>query len=151
MIQLSILGIFGVGTREIMVMLMFIPFPLVFILFVSSLRKVLERCSYENRTIKPGQVWLLLIPFFNLGWQFVVLTKVSQSLENEFNSRNIQKGPAPGKSIGMAVCILAIFCTIPIIMNYTALPCLICWIIYWAKISSYSKELANSQPNSTVW
>jgi hypothetical protein len=90
-------------------------------------------------------VWLLLIPGFNLVWQFIVVSNVAKSLGNEFRSRNIQREPEPGKSIGLAFCILSVCCIIPFLGFLTAIGALICWIMYWMKVANYSSELAFSE------
>ena len=113
--------------------------PLIF--FLLTLQKALERCSVENRTTTPGSVWLMLIPLFNLVWQFLLVIKVSESLNNEFTRRNIMEDPAPGKTIGLAFCILNICSIIPIIGIFTGIAAFVCWIVYWVKIAGYSNKL----------
>jgi ABC-type Fe3+ transport system permease subunit len=113
--------------------------PVIF--FLMTLQKALDRCSFESRTTTPGSVWLLLIPLFNLVWQFIIVTKISESLHNEFTKRNIQEDPQPGKSIGITFCVLAVCSIIPVIGIITSIAAFICWIIYWVKISGYSNKL----------
>jgi hypothetical protein len=48
----------------------------------------------------------------------------------------------PGKSIGLAYCILGVCGFIPIVGIITSIAALVCWILYWVKISNYSAELA---------
>jgi len=139
----GILG--GLGLPEILLVSMFFFLPLCIlpmIFFLMTMQKALQRCSRHNRAMDPSQVWLMLIPVFNLVWQFIVVNNVATSLGNEFRSRNIQKEPEPGKSLGMAFCILSICSIIPILGVFTAIAALICWIMYWSKISGYSYELA---------
>lgn len=114
---------------------------LIGILYIATLQKALNRCSIDSRTISPGSVWLLLIPFFNIVWQFVLVSKISESLHNEFTKRNINADPQPGKSIGLAYCILSVGSIIPVLGGLTSLASFICWIIYWYKISGYSEKL----------
>lgn len=111
------------------------------IFYLLTLQKALNRCSVENRTMTPGTVWLLLIPLFNIVWQFIVVIKISESLHNEFVKRNIQAEPQPGKSLGLAFCILGVCSIIPLIGFVASLAALICWIMYWVKISGYSNKL----------
>ena len=47
------------------------------IFYCLTLQKCLTRCSPQCRTLVPGQVWLLLIPLFDLVWHFIVVTRVS--------------------------------------------------------------------------
>ena len=153
MVNLSILCLFGLGTTEILLITIFFLLPLwllPMIFFLLTLQKALQLCSIQNRIGDPSQVWLMLIPVFNLVWQFILVSHISTSLGNEFRSRNIQKEPEPGKSIGLAFCILTVCSIIPFLGFLTAIGGLICWIMYWSKISTYSTELLYSQQNKLV-
>lgn len=89
-----------------------------------------------------GQVWLALIPLFGMIWQFFIIDKLALSLKAEFKKRNIVVNEdKPGYSIGLAYCILMICSLLPIIGFFTAVPAVVCWIIYWVKISNYKREL----------
>ncbi len=114
--------------------------PLIF--FLLTLQKCLERCDPLSRAMNPSQVWLMLIPFFNLIWQFIVVSRIATSLDNEFKRRNIIKEPNPGKSLGIAWCVLGLCSIIPTIGTVIFIIGLICWIVYWTKIASYSSEIA---------
>jgi hypothetical protein len=112
------------------------------ILYILTLRNTLLKCSPQSRTIDPGKLWLLLIPIFNLGWHFVVVSNMSSSLSKEFALRGIpSKDHEPGKMLGLAMCILMV-CPIPLFMLLLMPAGLICWIVYWIKISGYSRALA---------
>jgi hypothetical protein len=111
------------------------------ILFLLTLQKALERCSVECQTTTPGSVWLSLIPLFNIIWSFILVTRISESLHNEFIKRNIPEDPEPGKSIGIAFCILGLCSMIPMIGIFISWAALVCWILYWVKISGYSNKL----------
>ena len=153
MVTLSILGMFGLGNSELMLIAMFVLLPLwilPMIFFLLTIQKALQQCSIQNRSIDPSQVWLMLIPVFNLVWQFIIVSHVATSLGKEFRSRNIQKEPEPGKSIGLAFCILSVCSIIPFLGFLTAIAGLICWIMYWSKISTYSNELVYSQANKPL-
>lgn len=136
------LGNFGAG--EIVLLVILIVFGIMFIpgfFFLLTLQKALKLCSIESRKTSPGSVWFLLIPLFNLVWQFILVSRISESLHNEFTKRNILEDPHPGKSIGIAYCVLGVCSIIPFIGILTFIPALICWIIYWVKIAGYSNKL----------
>jgi hypothetical protein len=116
------------------------------IFFILTLQKALQRCSPENRVMTPGSTWLILIPVFNLVWMFIVVTQMAQSLEKEFRKRTIPVEPSPGKSIGLAWCILTVCCLIPLVGILTGLPAIICWILYWVKIAGFSSTIADPTP-----
>jgi len=112
------------------------------VLYILSLRNALERCSPASRTMPPDKAWLLLIPIFNAVWHFFVVSHVAQSLSNEFRSRNVPiVDPEPGKSVGIAMCTLYICGVIPLLGPLFWFAGFICWIIYWLKVSEYSRAL----------
>jgi hypothetical protein len=88
-----------------------------------------------------GLVWLLLIPLFNIIWHFIIVGNISTSLHNEFTSRNIQQEPSPGKSVGIAMCVLYVCSIIPAFGLLCALAGFICWICYWVKVAGFSALL----------
>jgi|ERR1039458_9366874 hypothetical protein len=113
------------------------------IFFLISMQKALERCSTESRTMSPWQVWLWLIPLFSLVWQFIVVVHIASSLRNELLRRQLPLNEAePGQTLGITQCVLELLCWVPAISWITALPSLICWIVYWVKIAGYSRQLA---------
>jgi hypothetical protein len=117
-------------------------FLIPFIFFLLTLQKALNRCSPESRAMQPGMVWLMLIPLFNLVWQFFVVINIAKSLGAEFRKRGIAVEPEPGKTMGMVMCILFCCGIIPILGVLCSLAGLVFWIIYWAKIAGFSGKLA---------
>lgn len=122
---------------------LFIPlFLLPAIFYVLTLSRVLTKCSPASVTIEPGMLWLLLFPVVNLVWHFFVVTGMAKSLGNEFRTRNIPSlDPAPGQSIGIAMCVCGACSIIPLLGFFAALACLVLWIVYWAKIAEFSRML----------
>ena len=135
----------SIGLPELVVLFLALCglFLIPVILYVLTLQRALERCTPESRTMPSGQVWLLLIPFFNIIWQFIVVNGIAASLRNEFIRRNIPLTEAePGKPIGLVLCIATVAGVVPL-LNLIAGPVgLVCWILYWVKISGYSSMLA---------
>ncbi len=121
------LGLFTVVFIAIAVML--VPY----IFYLLTLQKALNRCSPENQVMKPGLVWLLFIPLFNIVWQFFVVLNIAKSLGAEFQKRGMAEDPTPGQTLGLVMCIGNLICG-PV--------GLICWILYWIKIAGYSSKLA---------
>jgi len=116
--------------------------PAVF--FLLTLQKALERCSPQARTTSPGSVWLVLIPLFNVVYQFILVGHIARSLANEFARRGITNaGPEPGKSLGIAMCVLHIGSVIPHLGIALSIAGLVCWIMYWVKIAEFSGMIAN--------
>ena len=112
------------------------------IAYIITLSNALKKCSPAARTMQPGMMWLLIVPFLNLVWNFIAVNAISDSLGNEFRLRGIQGiEPEPGKSIGIPMAICGACGLIPILGILASLAYLVMWIMYWVKISSFSKML----------
>jgi len=140
-----LLGI--IGPQEIMIILVVVAvifgislIPMIF--FLLTLQNTLNAVSFENRKMEPGLVWLSLIPLFGMVWQFIVVDRMAGSLQAEFAKRGMATEEArPGNSIGLAYCILFCCSLIPFLGYVTSIAGLICWIIYWIRISDYKNRL----------
>lgn len=112
------------------------------IFYLLTLHRTFDEISIENRLMPSAQVWLTLIPIFGSIWQFVIVTKMADSLQKEFALRGIEaKETRPGFSLGIAYCILALSGFIPFLGPLAAFGGLICWIIYWVTIYDYKNLL----------
>lgn len=60
-----------------------------------------------HQTMRPGLVWLTIIPIFVVYWNFVALPAVSNSLAATARDQGKDVGDA-GRPIGMAVCYLTV-------------------------------------------
>jgi hypothetical protein len=113
--------------------------------------------------MEPGQVWLMLVPCWNIIWQFVVAVRVPESLRAEFVARGRDDGSDYGKGIALASCILGLVggaCGRGLQMSDPAgqdvgamisgvvgIVNLILFIVFWSKIASYSRQLAFDDDN----
>jgi heme/copper-type cytochrome/quinol oxidase subunit 2 len=102
------------------------------ILFLLSLSKALKACSSRNRTMEPGQVWLSLIPLVGIVFYIMAILKVPESLANEYRDRGLRGDGDFGKTLGIWFIVASFLCPG---VNF------ILWIMYWVKISGYTKEL----------
>ncbi len=121
------LGLMGIAFIAFAVLLV----PMIF--YLLTLQKALNRCAPECRAMNPGMVWLMLIPLFNVVWQFFVVINLAKSLGAEFQKRSISEDPSPGQTLGLVMCVANLICG-PV--------GLVCWILYWVKIAGYSAKLA---------
>jgi hypothetical protein len=134
--------------------LFFLLLPAVF--YILTLTRALNKCSSSSKTIEPGMLWLLLVPFVNIVWHFFVVLGMAKSLNNEFRLRNMQLAdPMPGQSIGIAMCICGTCSIIPLLGVVAGLAFLVLWIVYWAKIAEFSRlldqaSMANATPNASI-
>jgi hypothetical protein len=129
----------------------FIVVIVLLILYLLTLQKALSRVSPRYRLMEPGQVWLNLIPLFNLYWVFKTISSVSDSLKAEFKDRGEDDGSDYGKTIGITGQVIGLlsgaFSNIaqnsPIVLigSVASLAALVLWIIYWVKVAGYSSRL----------
>ncbi len=104
------------------------------IFFLLSLSKCLKQVSPRNRRMEPGQVWLNLIPCFNLVWMILTILKIADSLRDEYEDRGLRGDGDFGRTIGLVYYISQFVC---------GLVALIFFIMYWVKIAAYTRELAS--------
>jgi hypothetical protein len=71
------------------------------IYFIISLQKLLSQISPQNRTIQKQALWYLLIPIFNLLWNFNVMNKIAYSLRLEYYSLGLNFPNNPTSTIGI--------------------------------------------------
>ncbi|MFT3701216.1 MAG: hypothetical protein QM802_02545 [Agriterribacter sp.] len=138
------------GTEWILILLAFGLLQIIPIIFyLITLQSTLSTISIENRKMPSGNVWLLLIPLFGTVWHFIVVNKLASSIKAEGDSLSIKlEEQKPGYNIGLAMCILNCLFIIPGVNVLTSIAGLVCWIIYWVKISSYKNILLMGRYNT---
>ena len=142
-----------IGETELIVIFLLI-FLVPFILFLITQNNLLKAIKPQNRTMQPGEVWLQLIPLFNLIWHFVVVTRISDSIRNEFMSRTSDSAlglpdpnlvsylnKRPCYDIGMAFAVLSAVSILPVLGGIASLGALVCWIIYWVKLAEFKRKV----------
>jgi hypothetical protein len=139
--------------------------PAVF--FLLAQYKTLKAISPANREMSPGEVWFQLIPVFNLYWQFVVVTRIADSLLKEQVLLESQDdsilgipdfdaveaiGNRPTYKIGITWCTLFLLDILVarlqwvsighgIIQGLLLLSLMICWIIYWVELVKNKRKI----------
>ena len=114
--------------------------------YLLTLQKAMEQVAEERREMPKGQVWLELIPIFNIVWQFFNVNRVTKSLENEFRAREMNEDELiSATKIGKAFCILSVCGFVPFIGGLLSLGGFVCWIIFWVKMSGLKTKLENYQ------
>ncbi len=139
----KILLIGNLDSAELSIYVLILVVVLVlFILYLATLQNTIKLINPENRQLEPGQVWLIFIPIFGLIWQFMMVTKIAESLKLEFEMREIPiDEEKPGYGIGIAYCVLFCCNIIPTIGGFTSIAGFICLGIYWNKINGYKRML----------
>lgn len=100
------------------------------IFFLITLQNTLKTISPESRKMPPANVWLMLIPLFNIIWQFIMIDKIARSISNECSKLNITvKENKPTYNIGLLWNICFILSIIPVIKELASLVALVAWII----------------------
>ena len=116
--------------------------------FLLNLQTTLGRVSERNRAMPPAHVWLNFIPIFNLGWFLYTVTKVTDSLRAEYQSRGWAPEGDFGYAVGLAAGVLAIASFfmgwVPVLGWLVAIALLVCWILYWLKVSDVKSRLAGA-------
>ena len=96
----------------------------------------------EHRRIEPGQVWLLLIPLFNLVWNFFVFLRIPESYQSYFYSRGRYDVGDGGKSLGMWFSICTACSVIPCLGIIPAFIGLVLLIVFLVKITGLKGQVA---------
>jgi hypothetical protein len=121
-------------------------------LFALAIIKTLNEISLKNRKISPALVWLLVIPGFNVIWNFYVALRLSQSLKDELDERNFEVKGKPTLFIGLAYAIVsssALFIPPPkdvehsLVYGIIGIAAIVTFVQYWMKINWYKKVLQN--------
>jgi hypothetical protein len=69
--------------------------------------------------MRPGLVWLMLIPVFNIIWHFFVVVGLAKSVGNEFQMRRIPNARRrPGMAVGIAMCVCTVCAIFPFLLFY---------------------------------
>jgi len=132
---------------------LFLVVPLVvFLLFLSTLSRVVGRVRQENRRIEPAQVWLNLVPFFNLVWLPITVDRVAASIKNECEERGLDEpSDSYSRTTGLTWLSLLVF-ALPALAISRGLrtPCLalvfvvfavVFWVAYWTQLAGYARQL----------
>lgn len=117
--------------------------------FLMAMNSVLTIISPANRRTEPSSVWLMLIPLFNLVWQFILYKKLTDSITAEYRSKGLTDTADRSYKIGMiAASCLAGSTVIGAIwdersagQSILSLIGLIAWIALWVQVNNHRKRL----------
>ena len=143
---------------------------IILVLFLLTLQNTLKVIAPQNRQMRPGQVWLLLIPFFNFIWSFVTVKDISASIGQEYISRKAPITNKPTYAIGIIMCTLnccyfaassfifiitfflniggPIISLISVLISLSAFALITVWIIYWVKVNEYKNKILLLLPST---
>lgn len=126
-------------------LLIFALLSIVASFFLLTLQNTLKAIASHNRRLSPGLVWLLFIPVFNIFWQFILVVRLADSIQNELDARLLLSSENTS-SPGLAFCILPFFFWLPFLGMPLLLGAIACWVVYWIRVARY-KKLFRSLPD----
>jgi hypothetical protein len=95
----------------------------------------------QHRKIQPGMIWLMLIPLFNLVWNFFVFMRIPESYQSVFAERGRGDLGATEKQLGLWYSICAACTLIPCLGLFAALGALVLLILFLVKIYGLKAQL----------
>lgn len=123
---------------------------IVAIFYLMNLQNLLKQISTANRKVEPGNVWLMLIPLFNLIYPFILYPKITDSVKSEMESRGMAEQSDYGRGIGIALPILGLCGIIPFLGVLASIANLVLFIIFWVKMADYKNKLMHSSPGEGI-
>jgi len=123
------------------------------LLFANTIRVTLKRVRKANQCIMPNQAWFLAIPLFDIYWNFVVVRRLADSLNNEFYDRKIavEENPTAKQGYWFAGSNLAANFPTPFFVRYLlSVLSLVSFVVYWVKINEYRKLLKTTSASLEV-
>jgi hypothetical protein len=130
--------------------LVFVAAFAAYILFLSTVVRVLTRVEPVNRRMDPGQVWLNLLPLFNLLWLVVTVERVGESIRNEMTARGRhRRTDGYGKTAGLTWMSLLMIGPLMAMAWHDLKPvagmawliAFVYWVVYWAQLAAYASRL----------
>lgn len=118
------------------------------IFYLLTLNRLMNAISPHNRKMQPGNVWLNLIPFFNIIWPFIMNPNIVDSVRAELTERGRPEPGDYGRTMGIMYPAFSAAGIIPFLGYLTAIPTIIFWIIFWVKMSGYKTMIENMGPNT---
>ena len=113
----------------------------ILVAIILLLSSFLKRVPETHRKMQPGMVWLLVIPLFNIVWNFFVYRAISESYESYFASHGRSEFGDCGKTIGLVYSICCCLCIIPFLNLLAGPAALILWIIYVIKLIGLKNQI----------
>jgi hypothetical protein len=97
----------------------------------------------QFRQMDPGLVWLMLIPLFNLVWNFFVFPKLSESYERALQAQGNSSAGNCNAGLALALPITWACVLVPCIGMVAGLAALVILIIYLVKMFDLKTRLAS--------
>lgn len=114
------------------------------------LHKLYKALPEQHRQLSPGLVWLLMIPLFNIVWNFFVFPKLSRSYQTCFEAAGDTSAGTCNSGLALAYPILCA-CTIvpiPCVAPIVGLAGLVVLIVYLVKMFDLKSRIEPSAPTA---
>lgn len=117
-------------------------------LYCVSLQRCLSSVHPARRAMKPGAVWLMYVPFFNIIEDFFIIDGVTRSLEAEASVNPALSGVRDfGRAAGWGWCVGQVVSLWPaVIGEASSLVSLALWVVHWRTIHRLTRLLGSSSP-----
>ncbi len=132
-------------------------FLIPYVFFIRAQYTILLAIQPENRLMNPLEVWFQMIPLFGLIWQFVVVARVADSIQREYQSHKEVSflGMGDGElqekidervtyTTGFSYCVVLVLSFIPVIGFIIGIPMLTLWITYWRQLIKHRDMIQES-------
>jgi hypothetical protein len=113
----------------------------IYSVFLITCQNTMKLVHPRRRLMRPGQVWLALIPIFNLFWEFVLVYRITHSLKNEFRSRGVIINHTRLLSVGLAGCVFACLSNIDLIDSICSILYVALWVYFWVLLKGHKNRL----------
>src|SRR5690606_4405642 len=117
---------------------------LIRIFFAGTIYRTLKLVKKENQCILPSQAWIVAVPIFSIYWNFEVVRRLTDSLNNEFYDREIAAEENTTQKWGLIFAWTYLLSNIPLplfVLTVIGLIHLVYFITYWVKINEFRKLL----------
>ena len=131
---------------------------IIYIIYLGTIKKLLKEISDENRLISPNSAYRCLIPYYNIYWQFKMISATTKSFNKEVLKREliVQETDkyyiigilyASLLNVGFLISLFSKYYSNTILSSIVALSIIIgmiLWILFWVSSKKYLKILQDN-------
>lgn len=125
-----------------------IGFLVLIALYCRTIQRLLERLRPESRTMRPLEVWLMFVPFFNIVEDFFIIGALTCSLRNEAGRNPALAGLKYfGAVAGFGWCVAQAASLFPGRAGEAiAALAILFWLWHWVFLIRVSRRLGSREP-----
>ncbi len=127
------------GIFFVVILLVGLAIKIVIIVLLSG---CLSKIPPEHREMEPGMVWLLLIPCFDIVWNFFVFIKIPKSFQRYFAAQGRTEFGDCGEQIGLWYSICFVGCMVPYVNAVAGIALLVLLIIFLVKVLGLKGQIS---------